>query len=521
MKTQLYDVAVVGSGFAGSLIAMICHRLGRSVILLERGKHPRFTIGESSTPLANLMLEELSARYNLPALTPFAKWGTWQETYPHIACGLKRGFSFYHHELGKPDIKDPARTNQLLVAASPNDRIADTHWYRPEFDRFFADEASKMGIEYLDEADLTAVSEFEDELVLNGSWHREGLNVRARFLIDATGPRGFLHRALKLAESPLPDFPETQALYSHFTGVGHWAENQAETSDDFPPYPVDDAAVHHVFNGGWIWVLKFNNGITSAGVAATHEAAELLGLRDGESAWLKILNLIPKLKAQFASAKPLRPFTYVPQVSFRSGTTVGKRWILLPSAAGFVDPLLSTGFALTLLGIGRLAEVIEKSWDLPEFASQIQAVAAKSDGEILAASRLIGGLYASMNNFPVFIGVSLLYFTAVIFSETVRRLGKSALAPSFLLYDHPQFGAKCLEFFKRAQEHTDSAQLCQDIISAIEPLNLAGLGRTDRRNWYPVDAQDLFDGAHKVGASAGEISELLERSGFAGLTSPR
>src|SRR5665213_290995 len=100
MNGPLYDIAVAGSGFAGSLMAMICHRLGRSVILLEKGRHPRFTIGESSTPLTNLLLEDLTIRYNLPALTPLAKWGTWQKVYPHVACGLKRGFTFYHHTLG-------------------------------------------------------------------------------------------------------------------------------------------------------------------------------------------------------------------------------------------------------------------------------------------------------------------------------------------------------------------------------------------------------------------------------------
>jgi FADH2 O2-dependent halogenase len=163
-----YNIAIVGSGFAGSLMAMICQRLGRSVVLLERGKHPRFTIGESSTPLTNLMLEELTTRYNLPALTPLAKWGTWQQTSPNIACGLKRGFSFFHHQLGQPDADDTNRADQLLVAASPNESIADTHWYRPDFDQLFADEAVRIGITYLDELDLTHVSEMENEISLKG-----------------------------------------------------------------------------------------------------------------------------------------------------------------------------------------------------------------------------------------------------------------------------------------------------------------------------------------------------------------
>ena len=91
--TSVYDVAIAGSGFAGSLLAMIARRQGRSVILLEKGRHPRFAIGESSTPLSNLLLESLALRYNLPGILPLAKWGTWQHDYPNLDCGIKRGFS--------------------------------------------------------------------------------------------------------------------------------------------------------------------------------------------------------------------------------------------------------------------------------------------------------------------------------------------------------------------------------------------------------------------------------------------
>src|SRR4051812_34964959 len=148
--TSDFDLAIVGSGFAGSLLAMIAKRLGRSVVLLERGVHPRFAIGESSTPLANLLLEELARRYNLPKLLPLCKWGAWQSAYPEIGCGLKRGFSFYHHTFGEPWVETPGRRNQLLVAASPHDGIADTHWYRPDFDYFLVRQAQEMGVEYID-----------------------------------------------------------------------------------------------------------------------------------------------------------------------------------------------------------------------------------------------------------------------------------------------------------------------------------------------------------------------------------
>ena len=517
MTDPVYDIAVVGSGFAGSLMAMICQRLGRAVILLEKGKHPRFTIGESSTPLTNLLLEELATRYNLPKLAPLAKWGTWQEAYPDVACGLKRGFTFYHHDLDHPNNDDPQRENQLLVAASPNDWIADTHWYRPEFDQLFANEAQSMGIEYLDEANLSTVSELADEVKLSGVRHGKPLTVRARFVIDATGPRGFLHRTLKLPELPLPGFPATQALYSHFEGIGRLADALSITASETPPYPIDAAAVHHVFDGGWIWVLQFNNGVTSAGVAATTQAAERFQLQDGVSAWHRLIRRIPKLQQQFANAQPSRPFTYIPQLSFRSGTLSGKRWVLLPSAAGFVDPMLSTGFAMSLLGVSRLAEIIDQHWGSDKFHSCVEAAAFKSEGELLAAGRLIGALYASMNEFSLFVSVSLLYFTSVIFSETARRLGKPELAQSFLLHDHPAFGPQCLSHFeqvKQTAEARDSQLICDGIIRTIQPLNLAGLGEAARRNWYPVKVEDLFQGAYKLGATREDIVTLLQKSGF-------
>ena len=71
MKTD-FDLAIVGSGFGGSLTSMIASRLGLSVILIERGRHPRFAIGESTSPLANVILEQLAERYDLPRLLPLA-----------------------------------------------------------------------------------------------------------------------------------------------------------------------------------------------------------------------------------------------------------------------------------------------------------------------------------------------------------------------------------------------------------------------------------------------------------------
>ncbi len=517
MNTR-YDIAVVGSGFAGSLLAMIARRLGHSVVLIEKGAHPRVVIGESSTPLANLLFEELCVRYNLPALRPLAKWGSWQRTYPEVACGLKRGFTFHHHRLDDVHSFDPEHRDQLLVAASPRNEIADTHWYRADFDHFLVREAEKLGVDYLDRVTLQSCEQHEDGISLRGERGRQPVAFRARFVIDATGPRGFLHHAFQLRESPLPGYPATQSLYSHFSGVGRLEETEFGRIDGPPPYPIDDAAVHHVFDGGWIWVLKFNNGITSAGVAATDEVTAQLRFSDGAPAWERLLDRIPALTSQFAHAHAERPFTHMPRLAFRSSAIVGEQWALLPSAAGFVDPLLSTGFPLTLLGVTRIAEIIESAWGREQFGAQLREYARQTDRELLTTARLIGALYANMSRFEVFVALTLLYFAAASFAESARRLGKPQLAPSFLLCTHPRFGPACEQICARAKQNLSNnevdALICQ-INAAIEPINVAGLGRIERRNWYPVEAEDMLNAASKWQASRNEVGALLKRCGFA------
>jgi FADH2 O2-dependent halogenase len=494
--TRKVDLAIVGAGFGGSLMAMVAHQLGLSVVLLEQGTHPRMAIGESTTPLSNLLLERLSTNHDLPRLAPLAKWGSWQRAYPQVGCGLKRGFTFFHE-----------RGEQLLVAASPHDAIADTHWYRADVDYFLVREAQSLGVDYRDHVRIETLVFTEDGATLVGVAGDEPFRLHAGFFIDATGPRGFLHRTLGLEESVLPGMPLTESLYCHFTGVG-----RTESVGDMPPYPVDDAAVHHVFDGGWVWVLRFNNGVTSAGVVATRAVAEELALSAGEPAWQRLLERLPALQSQFRNAVACQPFRHMPRVSFRSSTLAGERWAMLPSAAGFVDPLLSTGFALTLMGIERLAPILLR--DPGSFGRQLQGYAEQTESDLLAASRLIGALYASMDNFEAFTAVSLLYFAAVSFSETAYRLRKPALVRGFLLHQHPEFGPASRALLERACALDGAVGLAGDVLRLIEPFNLGGFGEAERHNWYDVRAQDLLHAAPKLGVSQREIVAMLDRSGF-------
>jgi FADH2 O2-dependent halogenase len=514
------DVAVVGSGFAGSLAALALRQMGRSVVLLERGRHPRFAIGESSTPLANILLEELCDRYGLDLVRPLAKWGTWQRQYPHLRVGLKRGFSFFRHDLDRPFTDDRRHRRQLLVAASPHDGIADTHWYRPDVDAWLMERACDAGAEYLDNASLVGIRRTRDGVVIDGTRSGGRLSVRARFVIDASGPRGFLYRSAGLPERPCRFLPPTEALYSHFADVGLFEATPDAGLDEAPPFPVDAAAVHHVFPGGWVWVLRFAHGITSAGAALTAPMARAIRL-DEPGAWARLLARLPALSAQFERARAVAPVIHAPQLAFRTDAVVGPRWALLPSAAGVIDPLLSTGFPLTLLGLLRLLRVLEDhGWAGRRLATALSAYEQHTIRELDVTERLVAALYASMEDFEQFKRITRLYFAAASLTETMRRLGRPDRARGFLLCDDPAFGPEllaCTDMARRRLTARDRRVLFERIDRAVAPIDVAGLCDGARRDWYPVLAEDLRAAAAKLDVPSADIDALLDRCGFARL----
>jgi tetracycline 7-halogenase / FADH2 O2-dependent halogenase len=506
-----FDLAIVGSGFAGSLLAMIARRLGQRVLLIERHRHPRFAIGESSTPLANLLLETLADRYDLPRLRPLTKWGTWQATHPEIGCGLKRGFSFFHHAAGAPwpggAEADPNRTHQLLVAASPNDAIADTHWFRPDFDQFFVREACALGVEFADETAITGLRWEPEFIEIEGRRHGVARRHRARFLIDASGPRGFIHRWLGLGDTAFADYPATEAVFSHFRGVNRWTAQHPHLAAG--PFPADDAALHHVFEGAWMWVLRFNNGITSAGFA-WNPAALREPLPDTAAAiWERLLARCPSLARQFEGSEAMRDFTHLPRLPWRAGACTGDRWAMLPMAVGFVDPLFSTGFSLSLLGVERIAAMLESGVT----PGALDAYGRATFGDLDATAALIGAAWRTMGCPEAFQSVAMLYFSAVSFAESARRLGRAELAPGFLLREHAGFWPATLGCF-HAAGRVPAAELARQVTETAAPFNVAGLCDPAKRNWYPVDAADLYAAAPRLGVSSDDITSMLRRAGF-------
>ncbi len=517
------DVAVVGSGFAGSILARVLARLGHRVVLIERGRHPRFALGESTTPLANLALERLARRYDLPDLHALAAYGRWLRAFPELRRGLKRGFTFYAQREGAPYANGPDNDARLLVAASPRDEVADSHWLRADVDAFLARRAAAEGVALWEETELDGVEIGSAGKALSGhgarlAGHRDGRRfaLAARFVADASGPGGFLARHLPVASAARLLHTDSRLVGGHFAGVRDFAAVAVEQGAAMAagPYPDDRAAVHHLFAGGWMYVLPFDHGVASAGFLLRNDVPSPLPPDlPPERQWRLLLDRFPAIAAQFADARPVRPLVAAPRVQHRLARAAGAGWALLPHAFAFLDPLFSTGIAWSLLGVERLARLCEEGGGVPS-AAGLRRYARLLAAEAGHTDRLTRAAYLAAGDFARFVPVALLYFAAASSAELRQRLlpeeetGRPAAWEGFLGADDPRLVALVRGTLRRA---AGPADLAAWLLPRLAPYDLVGLDDPSRHNLHPVDLAPLRERADRLGLTPAELASRLHR----------
>ncbi len=521
---QSCEVAIVGSGFAGSLLARVLAVLGYDVVLFERGTHPRFAIGESSTPLANLSLERIGIRYELADCYQLATHGRWLEHFPELRRGLKRGFTYYRHHPGQPFANRGLGSERLLVAASPSDSLSDTHWLRADVDHHFVREAIAAGVDYRDRVDLTSADVAADSVHIAGSRNGAAFEVRANFLIDASGPGGFLARQLSIPSGLENTETRSALVFSHFDGVRLMKDVVPGMPEG--PYPDDWAAVHHVIDEGWMYSLRFDDGVTSAGFLLTPRGIASLKSSDsgdGAALWRTLLQRYPTLANAFADATPLMPIAFLPVIQHRLTRAAGERWALMPHAFAFVDPLFSTGIAWGLRAVERLALAFESAAqgkrvpDVELLTRYDAALGAEADQIDL----VVAGAYEAMAHFDLFAAQAMLYFATVSFAEASQRLKptESAAWMGFLGVGDSVLGPLPREALRRLRRIADSRGgvgtsdsrrgFVDWLTHAIAPRNIAGLADAERRNLYPVDFDALIENHALLGMSRAQLLEAL------------
>ncbi|MCB1034675.1 MAG: FAD-dependent monooxygenase [Acidobacteria bacterium] len=527
MKPERCDIVIVGSGFAGSILARILASRGREVMLVERGIHPRFALGESSTPLASLSLERLATTYGLDDLGALAAYGRWGRELPQLRRGLKRGFTFCQHRPGRPYENGQANDSRLLVAASPDDEIADAHWLRSDVDAFLVKKAVEAGVAYRPGTRLDAFSEEDGAVLASGEGPEGAVALRARFLVDATGGEGYIARALEIPFVRLEAAP-TRLVFGHFEGVPDFAPLAREGGAhlDPGPYPDDRAAVHHLLEEGWLYALPFDPDPSGEGHSEVRRVSAGLLTRGGgpplpgeaDAAWEEVLRRYPSLEACFGAARPTQPVTQVADLAYQRAAASGEHWLLLPHAYAFFDPLFSTGIAWSLVAVERVAQMLLASREAVPGRGDLKRYEDLLRREAAQIHDLVEGAYLAMGSggsFERFAAVAALYFAAVSFRELAQRLLDPPAAgwawEGFLGATDPVSRAFVHEARRRLTGGQESDAFTAWARSAIASRNAIGLADPRRRNLYPVDLEVLLDNSHLFGLSRPEMESRLPR----------
>jgi FADH2 O2-dependent halogenase len=494
------DVAIVGAGFGGSLAALLLARIGRSAVLIDRASHPRFAIGESSTPNADLLLLQLAREYDLPRIAPLAKYGTWQAAYPEVIGGIKRGFSYFHHRRGQPFRADPEHSTELLVAASPDDAHSDTHWLRSSVDAFFAREAADAGVPLLENT-AVSLAPRGGGWRLSGTRHEEAVQIDADFVIDGTGEFGLVPRTLGIANRAATLATNSRTVFAHFTNLRPWHDLLAQYGGAVGDHPFncDHAALHQVFDDGWMYQLGFNNSVVSAGFVLDAAECPLDESVPIKTEWNDVLARYPSIAEQFAATEVVAPpggIGRTRRLQRRMAQMAGENWALLPHTAGFIDPLHSTGIAQTLCGIRRLAAILRKHWQKPSLANALAGYGATIDRELTMIDKLVSACYLARRNFRLFTACAMLYFAAAHTSEQRRLAGLVPPEAAFLLADDPVFRQLVVSTREKVG-HLASlpdpspaalSDFEQFITHNLAPYNACGLCDRGARNMYRYTA---------------------------------
>ncbi len=349
--TKTCDVVILGTGLSGTTLGSILARNGLRVIMLDKATHPRFAIGESTITSTTLMLELLALRYDVPELGHLANISEVSEKV-QASSGVKLNFGFAYHTEGEEQRSE--EVNQALV-------VNELHLFRQDIDAYLLQVAIRYGCDIYQRTQLEEV-EFDDDGVTVRT--DRDFDIRCQYIVDGSGMRSVLAEKLGLRETPTRAKTHSRGLYTHMLDVTPLDDClQREEGEERTPVPFHKGTLHHLFDGGWMWVIPFNNTpqsrnqLVSVGLMLDprkHPRTDM----PPEEEFAKVIAQYPTMARQFEKARPVRDWISSGRIQYSSRECTGDRYCLLSHSTGFIDPLFSRGLFNSVQTINVLANLL-------------------------------------------------------------------------------------------------------------------------------------------------------------------
>ena len=389
-----FDVAIIGSGMGGAVLAMILARHGARVLMIEGGVHPRFAVGESTIPQTSLLSCLLAERYDVPELRTIAHP---QSIHSQVAStsGIKRSFGFAYH---RPGEKYESRHGFALGTGSKE----ENHLFRQDVDSWLSYAAIRYGAVLRQQTQVRAIYVDESGVTLHTRNGDADTTVRARYLVDGSGFRSVVADTFGLRENP-PRFDHcSRSMFTHMVDVGVF------DPDSPMSVPWAQSTLHHVFEGGWIWVIPFNNRegstnpLVSVGLTVDTRLYPKPADIGAEAEFQHFVDRFPSVAAQFTNARSVRPWVSTGRLQYSSSRSVGYRWSLMSHASGALDPLFSRGLINTLEVTAALVDPLLAALRDDDFAEErFEHLEAVHRRVLSFNDRLVAGAFTATADFDL------------------------------------------------------------------------------------------------------------------------
>jgi FADH2 O2-dependent halogenase len=294
------------------------------------------------------------------------------------------------------------------------------------------------------------------------------------------------------------------------------------------PFPVSEGTLHHIFHGGWLWVIPFNNHdqstnpLVSVGLQLDPRIHPAQPDLTPEQEFFAFIARFPSMSAHFAGARAARAWTRTDRLQYTATHVVGERFCLQGHAAGFIDPLYSKGLYTTLMSTALLAHLlIDAHRDGDYSRERFQPLEELTLRYVAAHDRVVANSIKSWSNYKLWEVYAVLWLLGA-YTEYVKLLSTRGRARSraeyFVTITQLRLVGGGFSEFKQVADRIDT------LIEAVDPADEAAVDRTVAEiralyaalPWMPWAFQQVLAGSNHLPANKLRLSLLRQETGFMG-----